>query len=148
MRLLIAICVHFDCHMWATTIATHGPVLCLFTAMHVPLDCHFLPVDCHTWASCLPHRCLLSATCGPHVGQTTATPVGLTWASVAKRVWPTCVPYVGVISTATCGPCVAHLWNVCWVSALLPNASDWPSCSRAAPRPIWLASHRTVISFA
>ena len=98
--------------LWARTIATHGPVLCLFTAMHVPLDCHSVPVDCHMWASCLPHRCLLSATCGPDNGHMWASrgpalqnacgpQVCLTWELFqlphVGLVWPTCRMFAGVL---------------------------------------------------
>ena len=124
--------VPFDCHVCVCWL----PGICLLNAIYVPFvclnNCHIwatsMPVDCQVCASWLPFLYLLIATCGPvvcHIGASCLPHVahmwarqrphvGLTLASVAKRVWPTCVPYVGVISTATCGPCVAHLWNVCW----------------------------------
>ncbi len=132
--------VPFDCHVCVCWL----PGICLLNAIYVPFvclnNCHIwatsMPVDCQVCASWLPFLYLLIATCGPvvcHIGASCLPHVahmwarqrphvGLTLASVAKRVWPTCVPYVGVISTATCGPCVAHLWNVCWVPSQHTNA--------------------------
>ena len=88
-----------NCHTWATSVS----------------------VECHVCASWLPFLYLLIATCGPlvcHIGASClprGPDNGHIWASIAKPVWPTRVPQVGAFSTATCGPCVAHLWNVCWV---------------------------------
>ncbi len=101
--LLTARYAPLDCHLCTCSIAICGPVVgrdnCHTWASSVPVHCHacaswlpFLylliatrgPVVCHIGASCLPHVGHMCATQRPHVG--------LTWASVAKRVWPTCVP--------------------------------------------------------
>ena len=124
MCLLTARNMPFECHICAFCMPEQLPHMGHFYACWLPgmrlLIASWLPflylliatcgpVVCHIGASCLPHVAHMWARQRPHVG--------LTLASVAKRVWPTCVPYVGVISTATCGPCVAHLWNVCWVAS-------------------------------
>ena len=113
--------------LWARTVAIQGPLLCLLNAMHWPLDCHYVPVDCHMWASCLPHKCLLSATCGSHVGQTTATrgPAlqNKCGPHVSLRWEPFQLPHV-----ALCGPLVECLLGCDCMSSI---CSD-PHCQMDA----------------
>ena len=56
------------------------------------------PVVCHIGASCLPHLGHMWARQRSHVAHT--------WATVAKNVWPTCVPIGG--SHFNC-----HMWALC-----------------------------------
>ena len=108
--MLIAICGpvvgHDNCHTWASSVPVHCHACASWLPFLYLLIAPCGPVICHIGASCRPHVAHMWARQRPHVG--------LTWTSVAKRVWPTRVPYVGVISAATRGPCVAHLWSVCW----------------------------------
>ena len=118
MRLLIAIYVPVDCHMWPCCGPGQLPHMGQFCACSLPCMCLLIaisvPVDCHIWASCLPHKvplvCHMWPICGPDNGHM--------WASRGPALQNACGPHVCLtweaISTATCGPCVAHLWNVCW----------------------------------
>ena len=65
------------------------------------------------WASCLPHMCLLSAICGPLVGQTTVT----------------CGPHVG----HRCKKRVAHMCAIRREPFQLPHMGlVWPTCEMFA----------------
>ena len=117
VRILIAIYVPVDCHMWACCGPEQLSHMGHFCACRMPciglLIAIYVPVDCHMWASCLPHMRLLSATCGPQVGQTTAT-CGPHVGQRCKSMWPTCTralsgSYFNCHMRALCGPLVECL---------------------------------------
>ena len=133
MRLLIAIYVPVDCHMWACCgpgqlphmgqlCACSLPCMCPLIAISDLLIATYGPVVCHIGASCLPHVAHMWARQRPHVG--------LTWASVAKRVWPAHMCALRVRQFQL--PHVCLVWPTCGMFAgylKLLHSPHWPQHS-------------------
>ena len=155
---------NFNIHvglLWARTIATHGPFLCLSNAMHWPLDCHlcicslphvgqlsasYAPLVCHMWATCWPDNGHMWATRGPAL-QNACGPHVLKWEIFqlphVGLVWPTCGMFAGYMCRHLHFP---KLNNICHFSEHLTNLS-MSSC-RYCLSPISLVFVNNLVSSA